>query len=185
MDINKWSMSMRVTFNNYSIIPNIKHQTTANFRGEGGALLGTGGSYTPSEKIYWSKSDLRIHKRTPEELRDLAESFCDFFSDDDILEVCKKAYWTSHGAIDNYRKLIAEVRKVRAHKNALMSEYTQLAKKEDSARRNVSKAGLTPEEKAILPKLESEIDRLENKAWQGYGIFLGEHHYSTVNWKRR
>ena len=176
---------MRIVFNNYQIAANIKTQKALSFGGEGGALLGTGGSYIPQEKIYWRKSDLRIHKRTPEELHDLAESFCDFFSDDDILEVCKKAYWTSHGAIDNYRKLIEEVHKVKAYKNTLMNEFSKLAKKEHRTKQNASKTRLSSAEKEILTQLESEIDRLENKAWKGYGIFLGEHHYSTVDWKKR
>lgn len=125
-------------------------------------------SSEPLEKT-WKRGLLRIHKRDEAEMKDLAESFHDF-SDDDLLDVCKEAYWTSWGAIDNYRKLIKAVHEVQKHKKTILSEIAQLTKKAtNSAGSNSSrKVNLTPVEKERLSQLQAEITRLEDKIYEKY-----------------
>ena len=123
-------------------------------------------SFTPVERT-WRKGLLRIHKRNEAEMKDLAETFHDF-SDEDLLDVCKEAYWTSWGAIDNYRKLRKAVHEVQEHKAAVMQEITPLTKRTAKGEINISspRTDLTPDEKERFAQLKAELDRLRDMIYK-------------------
>ena len=114
----------------------------------------------------WNKGLLRIHKRNEAEMRDLAESFHDY-SDEDLLDVCKEAYWTSWGAIDNYRKLKQAVHEVQEHKKAVMQEIAPLTKRTPKGEINISspRTNLTSDEQEKFAQLKTELDRLQDKIY--------------------